>query len=152
MNVMTPIVRDPSQQKFDTTDHLAHAAQQAEDRRYEDFMIIDVDSHHYETGSFKDIIHYIEDPVMRDQFKYTKGQTLMLRSTGGFQEMAGRIARYEYRNSEQIVPGGRHKDITLDAQVDGRHGRRRRLPVSHADAGPRPQSHRRGRGAVRARL
>ncbi len=42
MNVMTPIVHDPNQQKFDTTDHLAHAAQQAEDRRYEDFMIIDV--------------------------------------------------------------------------------------------------------------
>jgi len=113
MNVMTPIVRDPSQQKFDTTDHLAHAAQQAEDRRYEDFMIVDVDSHHYETGSFKDIFQYIEDPVLRDQFVYTKGQTMMLRSTGGFQEMAGRIARYEYRNSEQVVPAGRHKDITL---------------------------------------
>ena len=92
MNVMTPIIRDPSQQKFDTTDHLAHAAQQAEDRRYEDFMIIDVDSHHYETGSFKDILQYIEDPVLRDQFKYTKGQTLMLRSTGGFQEMANHRA------------------------------------------------------------
>ena len=63
-------------------------------------MIIDVDSHHYETGSFKDILQYIEDPVMRDQFKYTKGQTMMLRSTGGFQEMAGRITRYEYRNSD----------------------------------------------------
>src|SRR5580704_12133940 len=114
MNVMTPIVRDPNQQKFDTTNHLAHAAQQAEDRRYEDFMIIDVDSHHYETGSFNDILQYIEDPVMRDQFKYTKGQTMMLRSTGGFQEMPGRTARYEYRNSEQTVPaGGRHKDITL---------------------------------------
>ena len=113
MNVMTPIVHDPNQQKFDTTDHLAHAAQQAEDRRYEDFMIIDVDSHHYETGSFKDILQYIEDPVMRDQFKYTKGQTLMLRSTGGFQEMAGRIARYEYRNSDQGATGDRHKDITL---------------------------------------
>ena len=52
-----------------TTDHLAHATQQAEDRHYEDFMIVDVDSHHYETGSFKDILQYIEDPVMRDQFK-----------------------------------------------------------------------------------
>ena len=115
-------------------------------------MIVDVDSHHYETGSFKEISEYIEDPVMRDQFKYTKGQTLLLRSTGGFQEMAGRITRYEYRNSEQGAdrrpPQGHH----ADAEVDGRHGRRRRLPVSDADAGPRPQSDRRGRGAIRARL
>ena len=37
-------------------------------------MIIDVDSHHYETGSYKEIFDYIEDPVMRDKFIYTKGQ------------------------------------------------------------------------------
>ena len=35
----------------------------------------------------------IFDPVMRDQFAYTKGQTMLPRSTGGFQEMAGRITR-----------------------------------------------------------
>jgi hypothetical protein len=113
MNLMTPIVRDPNADKFDTRRLLAHAAEQAEDRRYEDFMIVDVDSHHYETGSFKDIIQYIEDPVMRDQFVYTKGQTMMLRSTGGFQEMAGRITRYEYRNAAEALPGARHKDIEL---------------------------------------
>ena len=75
MNVMTPVVRDPKQEKFDTRNLLAHAQQQAEDRRYEDFMIIDVDCHHYETGSYKEIFEYIEDPVMRDQSKYSKGAT-----------------------------------------------------------------------------
>ena len=73
MNIMTPIVRDPKQEQFDTRSLLAHAQQQAEDRRYEDFMIIDVDSHHYETGSYKEIFDYIDDPVMRDNFKYSKG-------------------------------------------------------------------------------
>ena len=113
MNLITPIVRDPNEDKFDTRRLLAHATEQAEDRRYEDFMIVDVDSHHYETGSYKEIFQYIEDPVMRDQFVYTKGQTMMLRSTGGFQEMAGRITRYEYRNAAEALPGGRHKDIEL---------------------------------------
>ena len=112
MNVMTPIVRDPNEDKFDTRRLLAHAQEQAEDRRYEDFMIIDVDSHHYETGSYKEIFQYIEDPVMRDQFIHTKGQTMLPRSTGGFQEMAGRITRYEYRSTEQ-APGAPHKDIGL---------------------------------------
>ena len=58
--------------EFDTRRLLAHAQQQAEDRRYEEFMIIDADSHHYETGSYKEIFDYIDDPVMRDQFIYTK--------------------------------------------------------------------------------
>jgi hypothetical protein len=104
MNVMSPIVRDPNEEKFDTRRLLAHAEQQAEDRRYEDFMIIDVDSHHYETGSYKEIFQYIDDPVMRDQFVYSKGQTMQPRSTGGYQEMAGRITRYEHRATEQ-APG-----------------------------------------------
>ena len=110
MNVVSPIVRDPSQDQFDTKRLLSHAHEQSEDRRYEDFMIVDADAHHYETGSYKEIFQYIEDPVMRDQFVHSKGQTLMLRSTGGFQEMAGRITRYEHRASEQ-APGAKHRDI-----------------------------------------
>src|ERR1700721_1616954 len=100
MNVVTPVVRDPAHEEFDTRTLLAHAAQQADDRHYEDFMIIRVASHHYETGSYKEIFEYIEDPVMRDQFKYSKGATMQPRSTGGYQEMAGRITRYQHRATE----------------------------------------------------
>ena len=75
-------------------------------------MIIDVDSHHYETGSYKEIFDYIDDPVMRDNFNYSKGQTLHPRSTGGYQEMAGRITRYQHRATEQ-APGAPHRDIGL---------------------------------------
>ena len=112
MNVMTPIVSDPARETFDTRSLLAHAQQQAEDRKYEDFMIIDVDAHHYETDSYKDIWNLIEDPVLRDQFKYTKGATMQQRSTGGYQEMAGRITRYAHRRTEQ-APGAPHRDIGL---------------------------------------
>ena len=112
MNLMTPIVRDPNAEQFDTRRLLSHAQQQAEDRKYEDFMIIDVDSHHYETGSYKEIFDYIDDPVMRDNFKFSKGQTLHPRSTGGYQEMAGRITRYQHRATEQ-APGAPHRDIGL---------------------------------------
>ncbi len=112
MNIMQPIVSDPTRETFDTRSLLAHAQQQAEDRKYEDFMIVDVDAHHYETSSYKDIWELIEDPVLRDQFKYTKGATLQQRSTGGYQEMAGRITRYAHRSSEQ-APGAPHRDIGL---------------------------------------
>ncbi len=113
MNIQTPIVRDPNAEQFDTRRLLAHAQQQAEDRKYEDFMIIDVDSHHYETNSYKEIFDYIDDPVMRDNFKYSKGQTLHPRSTGGYQEMAGRITRYQHRATEPALPGLPHRDIGL---------------------------------------
>ena len=69
-------VADGQGERVDTRRLLAHAQQQAEDRKYEDFMIVDVDAHHYETNSYKDIFGYIEDPVMRDQFKFSKGNTL----------------------------------------------------------------------------
>ena len=112
MNIQNTIVEDPAHREFDTRTLLAHAAQQAEDRRYEDFMIIDVDAHHYETSSYKEIFDYIESPVMRDQFLYSKGATMQPRSTGGYQEMAGRITRYQHRASEQ-APGAPHRDIGL---------------------------------------
>lgn len=112
MNVVSPVVRDPSKEKFDTRRLLANAEQQAIDRRYEDFMIVDVDAHHYETGSYAEILDYIDDPVMRDNFRFSKGQTLHPRSTGGYQEMAGRITRYAHRASED-ASGAPHRDIGL---------------------------------------
>jgi uncharacterized protein len=112
MNVMSSVIEDPAHAQFDTRTLLAHASQQADDRNYEDFMIVDVDAHHYETGSYKEIFDYIDDPVMRDQFKYSRGATLQTRSTGGYQEMAGRITRYQHRASEQ-ASGAPHRDIGL---------------------------------------
>ena len=53
--------RDLAVEEFNTTTMLAHARQQAQQRRYEDFPIVDVDGHHLETISFAQIIEYIEE-------------------------------------------------------------------------------------------
>ena len=50
----------------DTRDILAHAKRQAEERRYRDFPIFDVDSHIIETMNWHEVAEYIEDPVIRD--------------------------------------------------------------------------------------
>src|SRR5579875_832390 len=76
MNVMHPGLRDPSVEEFDTRTLLVNAARQAEERRYREFMIVDVDSHHYETDSFAEIIEFIEDPVQRQLARYTGGRNL----------------------------------------------------------------------------
>src|SRR3982074_1451482 len=51
--------------EFDSGKMLAHAARQATQRKYDQFPIIDVDSHHYELESFNEILEYMPDPVMK---------------------------------------------------------------------------------------
>ena len=60
---MDTIIRDLAAEEFTTPTLLRAAREQAIKRRYEDFCIVDVDSHHYETESFTEILEYIEDPV-----------------------------------------------------------------------------------------
>ncbi len=98
--------RDLSVEEFDTATMLEHATQQAIQRRYEDFFICDVDGHHYESGSYAKICEYIEDPVMRDQAKYQgMGGGGIASSRGGYQELMGRVTRYQGRRKEKTPPG-----------------------------------------------
>ena len=52
-------------EEFDTGKLLAHAAQQAHERGYKNFPIVDVDSHHYESESIGEILDYMDDPVLQ---------------------------------------------------------------------------------------
>jgi uncharacterized protein len=98
--------RDLSVEEFDTTTMLEHATQQAIQRRYEDFFICDVDGHHYESGSYAKICEYIDDPVMRDQAKYQgMGGGGIASARGGYQELMGRVTRYQGRRKEKTPPG-----------------------------------------------
>jgi hypothetical protein len=105
--------RDLSVEEFDTKTLLAHANQQAIQRRYEDFLIVDVDAHHYETDSFAQICEYIEDPVMRDQAKYQGfGGQGITSTAGSYQNIVGRVTRNHGRKLEKTPPTP-HRDITL---------------------------------------
>src|SRR5690242_17252391 len=55
--------------EFDSGKALSHAARQAKQRKYNEFPIIDVDSHHYELESFNEILEYMPDPVMKQLAK-----------------------------------------------------------------------------------
>ena len=60
MNVHAGNFRDLAAAEFDTTTLLAHASEQAIQRRYEDFCIVDVDCHHYETEAFNEMLTQIQ--------------------------------------------------------------------------------------------
>ena len=48
----------------DTRDMLARAAQQRAAYNLDDYLIIDIDAHHFETQSWDEIVGCIEDPVI----------------------------------------------------------------------------------------
>jgi len=105
--------RDLSVEEFDTRTLLAHANEQAIQRRYEDFLIVDVDAHHFETDSYAQICEYIEDPILRDQAKYQGfGLPGLTSAPGSYQNLGGRITRNRGRLIEKAPPTP-HRDITL---------------------------------------
>ena len=103
----------------DTRDILAHAKRQADANQYEDYLIVDVDSHHTETNSWHEIIEYIEDPVIRAQ-----AQEYQQSRTGGppyglsgdfglkYQGVGGRIPHNDNR-LETVEEKDVHRDVVL---------------------------------------
>ena len=102
-------------EEFDTRTLLAHAAQQARDRKYLDYFIVDVDSHHYENESFSQIIQFMDDPVMKQLagVASTRGVGVgFLGQMPGNQDQAGRVTRYHTRPLER-TPTGEQRDAAL---------------------------------------
>lgn len=107
-------LRDPSVEEFDTSKLLKNAALQADKRNYKDFLIVDCDSHHYETELLPEILGFMDDPVIQ-HLGLSRGQigrSGLIPQMVGSQDMAGRITRYPGRASEQTA-GRPHREITL---------------------------------------
>ena len=108
-------VRNLRFDQFSVTKHLEHASAQARARNYQDFLIVDVDSHHYENESYKDLFQYIDNPVIRRAaIESTKrpGRSSMMNSQVGYQDTGGRITRHDLRKYEKVPPDT-HRDITM---------------------------------------
>ncbi len=103
----------------DTRDILAHAKRQADANKFEDYLIVDIDSHHTETTSWHEIIEYIEDPVIRAQaLEYqqsrTGGPPYGLNGDFGlkYQGVGGRIPHNDNR-LETVEEKDVHRDVIL---------------------------------------
>ena len=103
----------------DTRDILAHAKRQADANKFEDYLIVDVDSHHTETTSWHEIIEYIEDPVVRAQAQEyqqirTGGPPYGLSGDFGlkYQGVGGRIPHNDNR-LETVEETDVHRDVVL---------------------------------------
>jgi predicted TIM-barrel fold metal-dependent hydrolase len=100
--------------EYDTTKTLAHARQQADARKFDDMLIVDMDTHHEEAASFRDIAKYMDEPVER--------QLAMSASGGGsrpsvpfnicYEDAPGLMQRFAVAKLEE-TPDNVHRDIAL---------------------------------------
>jgi predicted TIM-barrel fold metal-dependent hydrolase len=103
----------------DTRELLRNARRQAQERGFDQFPIVDVDAHHYETESWAEISEFIEDPIVRRQNDaggvggLTGSRTSMLPQSLGNQDLSGRIPRYRLRGLERWEDDGDQRDSVL---------------------------------------
>jgi predicted TIM-barrel fold metal-dependent hydrolase len=102
-------------EELNTTRLLAHARKQAQQRKLDDVLIVDVDAHHYETESLDEFLPFMENDVLRQLVLSgaAKGRgSVIPTSAVGFQDMGGRVTRYPMRSSEK-TSNGKPRDIEL---------------------------------------
>ena len=100
---------------LNTSKLLAHAAEQARERKYEDMMIVDCDAHHYENESFSEIFEFMENDVFKQLTtggRLKNGVQALLPTQIGYQDMGGRVTRYPLRGSEK-TDAGKIRDVQL---------------------------------------
>ncbi|HXF54518.1 MAG TPA: amidohydrolase family protein [Hyphomicrobiaceae bacterium] len=114
MELITDRGRRVSVEELNTTRLLAHARKQADQRKFDEMLIVDVDAHHYENENFGEILPFMENDVYR-QLTISgrlKGRHSIVPGQIGFQDMGGRVTRYPMRSTEKTTPG-RQRDVEL---------------------------------------
>jgi predicted TIM-barrel fold metal-dependent hydrolase len=102
-------------EELNTTRLLAHAKKQAQQRKFDDILIVDVDAHHYENECMDDILPFLENDVIRQLAVASRAKgrgSLVPNIAVGFQDMGGRITRYPLRSSEKTEKG-KMRDVQL---------------------------------------
>ena len=108
----------------DTRDYLRHSRADADAKGYSDWTIVDVDAHHVESISWKEIVDYIDDPVLRDQAQRFHAERVGSPPYGlvgdfglRYQDAGGRIPHQsdqrELHGATAEALGGVHKDVIL---------------------------------------
>ena len=103
----------------DTRELLAHAKRDARKRGFQDWLICDIDAHHVETVSWKEVVEYIEDPVVRQQAIHFTNERVNAPPYGlngdlglRYQSVGGRIPHQDGPR-EVVTETDVHRDVTL---------------------------------------
>jgi len=117
MDLIADRGRRVSVDELNTSQLLSHARKEANRRKLDDVLIVDVDAHHYENEHFGDILPFMENEVFKQLSQSTRTST---RSRGtftpqtiGYQDMGGRVTRYPMRGTETTGDKGHLRDVEL---------------------------------------
>jgi len=116
MDLQSDRGRRVSVEELNTSRLLAHATQQAHQRKLDEMIIVDVDAHHYENEHIRDILPYMENDVLRhlsvaQTMKGGRGNLMPVQV--GYQDMGGRVTRYPLRSTEKTETTGHLRDVQL---------------------------------------
>ncbi|MEK9684335.1 MAG: amidohydrolase family protein [Rhodospirillaceae bacterium] len=102
----------------DTRDILARETKYQKEMGFADWPIIDIDAHHSEMTSWRQVIEYIEDPILlhyaREFQSRTGGAPGLSNHTPGlrYQDAGGRIP-HQQQLAEPVEDKSVHRDVTL---------------------------------------
>src|SRR5215475_8258318 len=116
MDLQSDRGRRVSVDELNTSRLLAHATQQAHQRKFDEMMIVDVDAHHYENEHIREILPFMENDVLRQlSFAQTMkgGRGNLMPVQVGYQDMGGRVTRYPLRSTEKTDQTGPQRDVAL---------------------------------------
>ena len=116
MDLQSDRGRRVSVDELNTSRLLAHATQQAHQRKFDEMMIVDVDAHHYENEHIREILPFMENDVLRQlSFAQTMkgGRGNLMPVQVGYQDMGGRVTRYPLRSTEKTEQTGPQRDVAL---------------------------------------
>jgi len=99
---------------FDTTRHLAHAAKQARERGFDKITLVDADTHHDETGSFREMVGYIHSTVERHLARAgtNEGRRPLIPRVISYDDNGGWLRGLAPRNGGEATDNG-DRDIKL---------------------------------------
>lgn len=104
----------------DTREYLRHSREHADAKGYADWTIVDLDAHHVESISWKEIVRHIDDPVLRDQAERYHTERVGSPPYGlvgdfglRYQDVGGRIPHQSDQRETLDAPPGVHRDVVL---------------------------------------
>ena len=114
MDILVDNERRVSIEELDTTRILAHARSQATERGLDDMLIVDVDSHHYDSEDYASFLPFMDNKVLRQLTLggSSKGRHSIVPGQIGYQNMGGRLTRYPLRRAEK-TPKDRVRAVEL---------------------------------------
>lgn len=110
---------EPLSTESDTREMLRNAAKYRDQKKLNDYFIVDLDTHHIETGSWNEIVEFIEDPILREEALSAKRKPesrlgpVLFHANGGMfsQSVSGRIPH------SNLAPGEPRDDLSVHGDV-----------------------------------